>query len=285
MPDVREGMLLGGLPCLSFGEGPPLVVFPGIGMSNANPSGIQRWGELRLLSPLAGAFTVYRVGRRVGLKPGTSIVDLANDYALALEEEIGEPVDVLGISTGGSIALQLAVDRPEMLRRLVVAGAAFRLSEYGREFQRRTAELSAAGDRRGLARMQAPDVTDSRLGRRIAGGLLWLAGPLFIRRGWDPSDMIATIEAEDAFDVGERLGEISAPTLVIGGGATASTRSNSSGRPPGGYRTPASSSTRSGRTAEPSPTDASAETLSPSCRRSNWRRVKEVWSLAGGHTF
>ncbi len=30
--------------------------------------------------------------------------------------------------------------------------------------------------------------------------------------------MIATIEAEDAFDVGERLGEISAPTLVIGGG-------------------------------------------------------------------
>src|SRR5919107_3032746 len=114
MPDVREGMLVGGLPCLSFGEGPPLVVFPGIGMSNANPSGIQRWGELRLLSPLAGAFTVYRVGRRVGLKPGTSIVDLANDYALALEEEIGEPVDVLGISTGGSIALQLAVDRPEM---------------------------------------------------------------------------------------------------------------------------------------------------------------------------
>ena len=30
--------------------------------------------------------------------------------------------------------------------------------------------------------------------------------------------MIATIEAEDAFDVGDRLGEISAPTLVIGGG-------------------------------------------------------------------
>jgi pimeloyl-ACP methyl ester carboxylesterase len=29
--------------------------------------------------------------------------------------------------------------------------------------------------------------------------------------------MIVTIEAEDAFDVGERLDEISAPTLVIGG--------------------------------------------------------------------
>jgi pimeloyl-ACP methyl ester carboxylesterase len=66
--------------------------------------------------------------------------------------------------------------------------------------------------------MQAPDVTDSPLGRRIAGGLLWLAGPLFIRRRWDPSDMIATIEAEDAFDIKDRLREITAPALVIGGG-------------------------------------------------------------------
>jgi pimeloyl-ACP methyl ester carboxylesterase len=218
VPAAQEGTLKGGLPCLSFGKGPPLVVFPGIGMTNSNPTGIQRWGEVRLLSPLARAFTVYRVGRRVGLKTKTTMANLADDYAVALEDEFDEPVDVLGISTGGSIALQLAVDRPTMLRRLVVAGAAYRLSEYGREFQRRTAELSAADDRRGLARMQAPDVTDSRLGRRIAGGLLWLAGPLFIRRGWDPSDMIATIEAEDAFDVGERLGEISAPTLIIGGG-------------------------------------------------------------------
>ena len=31
MPDIREGMLKGVLPCLSFGDGPPLVVFPGGG--------------------------------------------------------------------------------------------------------------------------------------------------------------------------------------------------------------------------------------------------------------
>ena len=250
MIDVRQGTLGGGLPCLSIGQGPPLVVFPGIGMTNANPTGIQRWGEVRLLSPLARALTVYRVGRRVGLKPGTTIADLANDYAVALEGEFGGPVDVLGISTGGSIALQLGVDRPAMLRRLVVAGAAFRLSEYGREFQRRTAELSAAGDRHGLARMQAPDVTDSRLGRRIAGGLLWLAGPLFIRRDWgiglarSPRRPSSSAEA-----------------------ATGSTRPSSLGRRPGGCRTLASSSTRTGRTGAPSPTGASAVTLSPSCSR------------------
>ena len=218
MRGVREGFLKGGLPRLSFGDGPPLVVFPGLGMSNANPAGLQRWGELRLLAPLARAFTVHRVGRPVGLEPGTTMEDLANGYAGALGDEFGGPVDVLGISTGGSLALQLAADRPGLVRRLVVAGAAYRLSEHGRAFQRRVAELSAAGDRRGLSRMQAPDVADSPLGRRVAGYLLWLAGPLLIRRRWDPSDMIATIEAEDDFDLGGRLHEISAPTLIIGGG-------------------------------------------------------------------
>jgi hypothetical protein len=51
--EVREGHIEGGLPCLSFGEGPPLVVFPGLGITNANPKGLQRWGELRLLAALA----------------------------------------------------------------------------------------------------------------------------------------------------------------------------------------------------------------------------------------
>jgi pimeloyl-ACP methyl ester carboxylesterase len=216
--DMTEGMLKGGLPYLSFGEGPPLVVFPGLGMTNANPTGLQRWGEVRLLAPLARTFTVYRIGRRIGLKPNTTMADLVNDYAEALADEFGGPVGVLGISTGGSIALQLAADWPGLVRKLVVAGAAYRLSEHGRTFQRRMAQLAAAGDRREMSRLQAPDITDSRLGRRIAGGLLWLAGPLFIKRDWDPSDMITTIMAEDAFNLGERLGEISAPTLVIGGG-------------------------------------------------------------------
>jgi pimeloyl-ACP methyl ester carboxylesterase len=168
--DVRERHLKGGLPCMSFGDGPSLVVFPGLGMTNANPTGFQRWGELRLLAPLAHAFTVYRVGRKVGLEPNTTMTDLGNDYAEALEEEFGRHVDVLGISTGGSIALQLAADQPGLVRRLVVAGAAYRLSEHGRKFQRHMAELAAAGDRRGMSQAMAPDIADSRLGRRIVGG-------------------------------------------------------------------------------------------------------------------
>ena len=108
MPAVREGTLEGGLPCLSFGQGPPLVVFPGIGMTNANPRGIQRWGEVRLLSPLARAFTVYRVGRRVGLKPEVTVADLADDYAVTLEKEFDGPVDADGLLLGVQEGLDTA---------------------------------------------------------------------------------------------------------------------------------------------------------------------------------
>jgi pimeloyl-ACP methyl ester carboxylesterase len=45
--------------------------------------------------------------------------------------------------------------------------------------------------------------------------MLWLLAPVAMPD--DPSDMIATIRAEDAFDAGPRLGEIRVPTLVIGG--------------------------------------------------------------------
>jgi pimeloyl-ACP methyl ester carboxylesterase len=133
MRGVREGFLKRALPRLSFGDGPPLVVSPGLGLSNANPAGPQRWGSCSC-SPLWRAFTVHRVGRPVGLEPGTTMEDLANDYAGALEDGFGGPVDVLGISTGGSLAPQLAADRPGLVRRLVVAGAACRLSEHGRAF-------------------------------------------------------------------------------------------------------------------------------------------------------
>lgn len=40
------------------------------------------------------------------------MTDLVDDAAGALEEGFGEAVPVLGMSTGGSLALQLAADRP-----------------------------------------------------------------------------------------------------------------------------------------------------------------------------
>ena len=164
-----------------------------------------------------GGFAVYVVNRRPGLAVGTSMADLAADHARALEAEFGRPLDILGISTGGSIALQLAADHPELVSRLLIAAAAYRLGPIGREVQRRTADFASRGQHRRAFQASAPILAESHLGQWLLGGLLWLAAPLAVGRSWDPSNMVDTIEAEDAFDLRDRLGEISAPTLVIGG--------------------------------------------------------------------
>jgi pimeloyl-ACP methyl ester carboxylesterase len=216
--NVRVGTLKGGLTYISFGDGPPLIVFSGLFPSNANPTGFSLRFEMGWLSPLARTFRVYRINRKVGLAPDTTMADLASHYATAIEDSFEGAIPILGFSTGGSIAQQFAVDRPELVRRLILAGTACRLGPVSRDAQRRHAQFAASGQyRRSLAAL-APTITGSALGQRLAGAAMWLAAPLGgMGPNWDPSDMIATVEAEDAFDASERLGEIRAPTLVIGG--------------------------------------------------------------------
>jgi hypothetical protein len=108
---VREGTLHGGLPYLAVGDGPPLVVFSGLTAEHANPTGLARRFQVQTLKPLARHFTVYAVNRRPGLPAGATIADLAGHYAEAIAHEFGGPVCVEGLSTGGSIAQQFAIDR------------------------------------------------------------------------------------------------------------------------------------------------------------------------------
>jgi len=140
------------------------------------------------------------------------MADLADRHATAIAEHFGEPVDIIGISTGGAVALQVAVDRPLVVRRLVVVAAASWLGESGRDALRRYGARIAAG-RSGasiLASILAP-----RWLHWPAAAALWIAERL--ERRTDPALMLATIDAECAFDVTDRLGRIEAPTLVIGG--------------------------------------------------------------------
>jgi len=214
MARVWSGMLHDEIPCLAIGEGPPLVMAMALGATHEMPTGFERRMLVRAALPLSAHFRVYVVNRKPGLQPGASMSDIAGSLVRAIETELGEPVLLTGTSTGGSLALQLAVDRPELVRSLVVVAAAYRLGPRGRELQRDLAELTRAGDpARGWAQLMtaglpAPLQRSARpLVRRLAGSMATD----------DPSDLLVTLDAEDAFDVGAQLDRIVAPTLVIGG--------------------------------------------------------------------
>jgi len=118
MRPVTEGVFSSGVPYLTLGHGPPLVVAAGLTSQHANPTGLWRRMSLSWAAPFVDHFTVYLVNRRAGLAPGVTLADIAADYADAIEQDIGRPVLLHGTSTGGSVALQLAIDRPELVQRM-----------------------------------------------------------------------------------------------------------------------------------------------------------------------
>jgi pimeloyl-ACP methyl ester carboxylesterase len=199
-----------GLSAATAGEGPPLVILPGLGQGADLAARVPRsvaWPTLALAAGFKR--TVVQVNRPLCPPAGMTVADLAGWHATALRTRFGEPVDVMGISGGGVTGLQLALDHPGTVRRLVLCSAASRASDDGRrellamiELERQgrsTAWLGAALTARGPVRpLLAAWYARSR-GRPRAPG------------------EAALVEAAQDWDVTARLGELTIPVLAAGG--------------------------------------------------------------------
>lgn len=212
---VRGGVLHGGLPELVAGSGPAVVLLGGLTAEHVVPTGLDRWVQLRMVRPIAERCTVHLVGRRPGLARGTTMADLAADVAGAIRHHFDGPVPLAGVSTGGSIALQVAVDHPDVVDRLVLLAAACRLSPHGRDVQRRLAELTIAGRPRRAWAVLGAAIATTRAGAWATAAMMWSVGRAMDPD--DPSDLLAAVRAEDAFDAGPHLHRVAAPALVVGG--------------------------------------------------------------------
>ena len=203
------------LPHFYAGSGVPLVVVPGLSGRTGAPSRLKAWMQRKAIADFIGDRKVFSIDRPYDLDPGTTIADLAAEYARTLTSLFDEPVDILGISSGGTIALQLAADFPELVRRLVLVSSAHRLSDQGRETQRTVAALLRAGrDRRAAAVFFGNTGATSfeNVLRSIAG----LIAPRAII-GRRDLDLLVILDAEDDFDLDERLESIEMRTLITGG--------------------------------------------------------------------
>ena len=160
-------------------------------------------------------YTVYLVVRRPGLPHGFSMKDMSDDYATMIREEFGGPIDLMGSSTGGSIALHFAADHPGLVRRLVIHSAAHTLGEMSKKAQMKAAHHARQGKwRAAFKEIMGYGFSPSW----YAPLLIWFVSTLMsLTAPEDPSDFIVTIEAEDKHDFKDRLSEISVPTLVVAG--------------------------------------------------------------------
>lgn len=212
---ASSGYFRSGLPYNRVGHGlRPLVIFPGLLFENKPQSGMTfGYGFLEK------DYTLYFVLRKPGLPQGYTLKDMANDYAEMIRQEFGGPVDVLGVSTGGSIAQHIAADHPDLLRRLVLHSSAHALGAAGKQVQLEMGRLAAQGKNADTIEITFNFMLP-RTGalKTVLRPVFWLLSRLLtLGHPQKLTDLIVTIQAEDQHQFQGRLAEITAPTLVIAG--------------------------------------------------------------------
>lgn len=193
------------------GEGPVLLLLHPLAMSG------EIWQPaVERLRDRFRVVTLDARGHGESVWDGTpfSVEDLAADAAVALEEVGDDPAHVLGMSMGGCSAIALAVRRPELVGRLTLVDTT---ADYGPEKgptweqraenavgKARAEQLPFQGDRWFSPSFLADNPAEvSRVSQ------------IFL--GTDSNAHAAACRALGAYDDSARLGDITAPTLVLVG--------------------------------------------------------------------
>jgi pimeloyl-ACP methyl ester carboxylesterase len=193
-----------------WGEGPPLVLVPGLagGYELLGPLARMLARHFRVISyQLRGEDDPFALRRRFGLP------DLAQDLAEFLDWHGLERPAVLGVSFGAVLALEFATRYPHRLESLVVQGA-------GARYERSLLEQVA-----GFVLARYPLPKDSPFinqffnllfgGRQKPGSLV----EFVTRQCWqtDQSVMAHRFRLVETYDLGSRVEQVRAPTLVLVG--------------------------------------------------------------------
>ncbi|WP_233579013.1 alpha/beta fold hydrolase [Tautonia sociabilis] len=193
-----------------LGRGEPIVLVPGLA------------GGWKLLVPLARRLANRHEVHLIGLSgdgallprcAGVGVADEANSL-LAVIDRLGlERPGLVGVSFGGAVALEMAVEAPARFARLVLSGAE---AQFGRRW-------AATLARRVLERFPIPGDSPfiNQFFNVLHGGRPE-PGPLpdfVVRRCWetDQGVMVDRLRALEAFDATDRLWRVDAPTLVLAG--------------------------------------------------------------------
>ena len=195
-----------------FGTGPDiLVMLPGLSLKGVWEAAFPLAWMYRVF---AKDYTVYVFDRRAFVPAGCTIRDLAEDIVRAMEQLGLSQADVLGVSQGGMIAQELAIRRPDLVRKLVLAVTASRPNEAMERALGRWMELARREDWAALT----VDMMERTYSAPYVKKYRWLF-PLLSRMGKprDPGRFLALAQACLTCNSYPELDKISCPVLVLGG--------------------------------------------------------------------
>lgn len=193
------------------GAGQPLLLVHGLGSS------IQDWEyQIPLLSQ---SFTVIAVdvrGHGQSDKPRKpySIRLFANDLSALIDHLNLGPVHLVGISMGGMIGFQLAVDHPEQLLSLCIVNSGPEVRPHSLR------DCLEIAKRWSLSRLLSLETIAKALGRLLFPHPEQAELRLKVEQRWPQNDKrayLASLDAIIGWSVSKRLANIRCPVLVISG--------------------------------------------------------------------
>lgn len=163
-----------------------------------------------------------------GSASAVRVADLAG--AARAVASAGGRAAYVGYSLGGRCCLTLALDRPDLVERLVLVGATAGIVDASERSARRQADAALADqlDPPGAREADGPDDGTARLAAWLTD---WLAGPLFAHLGPEQADLASRLVntpeglASSLRSVGtgtqvptwDRLRELSMPVVLVTG--------------------------------------------------------------------
>lgn len=195
----------------SFGQGKEsFVILPGLSVQRVLPSAD---AIAKAYEPLTNEFTVYVFERRNDMPDPYPVSEMARDTAEAIGAlELGE-ITLFGASQGGMIGMQIAIDRPELVKCLILGSTTARVTEDQYRLFEKSVSSAKAEKPAELMEGFAGAIYPPKVFAQLKGMLPELAKAVTDE---DLKRFVTQAEALRGFDISDELKRISCPVLVIG---------------------------------------------------------------------
>ena len=187
-----------------------MVILPGLSVQSVMGSAAAIKAQYKIFKD---DYTVYVLDRRENPPADYSMEDMARDTAFAMKALGPEGCCVFGASQGGMMAMCMAIDHPELVRKMALGSTAAKMDDRGREDTKRWIELAQSGDLTALT----AELIDSLYSENTIGKYKDML--IHMNDGMTDYDIrrfILQTQALDDFDITGELDRIQCPVLVIG---------------------------------------------------------------------
>ena len=194
-----------------FGKGDqPLVILPGLSIQSVMGAADAIAQAYRSLEDF---FTIYVFDRRRNIPASYSVREMARDTAEAFQSLGLKNVCLFGASQGGMIALVIAAEHPDMVRKMVLGSSSAHVQEAQYRVLEKWLQLAKEKDRVGLYMEFGREIYPPEVYEQYRDTLIDAAKSVTDK---DLERFIIMVEGTKGFNAVEDLERIQCPVMAVG---------------------------------------------------------------------